>query len=296
MIEVKGLTIQYLGGRGVFDLDFSVKQGEVMGYLGPNGAGKTTTIRALMGFMKPDKGSSSIDGLDCFGKSAQIKKRMGYIPGETAFPDGMSGEEYLKLISDMRGTRDLSLQKLLLKQFELSPKGSIRKFSKGMKQKLAIITAFMHNPDVLVLDEPSSGLDPLMQSRFVDLILSEKSRGKTILLSSHMFEEVEKTCDNVLIIKEGRIIRHSNTTSLKASQRKAFALRIIDPDVVLNSLIDTGFDAQKTSMDTIDVFVAGDAVDKFVKTLSEFTVLSIESKPQTLEDIFMDYYRKETIR
>lgn len=167
-------------------------------------------------------------GLDCTNNAPEIQKTLGYIPGEIAFLDGMNGDEFLKFMHDMRGTKDISRQKQLIEIFEFDPKGKIKKFLKGMKQKLGIVAAFMHNADVLILDEPTSGLDPLMQNRFVELVLSEKAKGKTILMSSHIFEEVEKTCDNVLIIKDGRIVKQSDAQTLKNSQRKGFLVKPTD--------------------------------------------------------------------
>lgn len=293
MIEVKNLTLKYPSGKGVFGLDFTVKDGEVMGYLGPNGAGKTTTIRALLGFMQPNSGSCSIGGLDCTKRAPEIQKMLGYIPGEIAFLDNMNGDEFLKFMHEMRGTKDKTRQKQLIEMFELDPKGRIKKFSKGMKQKLGIITAFMHNPDVLILDEPTSGLDPLMQNRFVELILSEKSKGKTILMSSHMFEEVEKTCDNVLIIKDGKIIKQSDVQSLKNSQRKGFIIKPIDVASASQLLKNEGFGEFTITGDTIEIFITGEKVDRFIKTVANFTILNFDVKTQTLEDIFMQFYGKE---
>ena len=293
MIHVKELTLKYPSGKGVFELDFSVKMGEVMGYLGPNGAGKTTTIRALLGFMQPNSGTCSIRGLDCTNSAPEIQKTLGYIPGEISFLDGMNGDEFLKFMHEMRGTKDISRQKQLMEMFELDPKGKIKKFSKGMKQKLGIVTAFMHNPDVLILDEPTSGLDPLMQNRFIDLILSEKAKGKTILMSSHIFEEVEKTCDNVLIIKDGRIVKQSDVQTLKNSQRKGFVIKPADVASASQLLKAAGFEVCTTADDTVEVFVTTEKVDGFIKTLAQFTVLNFDAKTQSLEDIFMHFYGRE---
>jgi len=293
MIDVKQLTLKYPSGKGVFDLDFSVKKGEVMGYLGPNGAGKTTTIRALMGFMQPNSGVCTIGGLDCIKNATEIQKILGYIPGEIAFLNDMNGDEFLKFMNEMRGTKDTSRQKELMEMFEIEPKGKIKKYSKGMKQKIGIITAFMHNPDVIILDEPTSGLDPLMQNRFVELILNEKAKGKTILMSSHMFEEVEKTCDNVLIIKDGRIVKQSDVQTLKNAQRKGFIIKPADVSTTLNLLKNRGFEVSVTADNALEVFVTGENVDSFIKTLAQSTVLSFDVKSQSLEDIFMQFYSKE---
>ena len=295
MIDVKNLTLTYPSGKGVFDLDFSVVKGEVMGYLGPNGAGKTTTIRALMGFMKPDSGSCSISGNDCFREAPNIQKRLGYIPGEITFLDGMAGDEYLRFIRSMRGQKNgntSAMEKMLLDRFELDPRGKIKKFSKGMKQKLGIVSAFMHDPDVLILDEPTSGLDPLMQSRFVELILEEKRRGKTILMSSHSFEEVERTCDTILIIKEGRIIHKSDAKSLKSSQRRIYLLRAADPDAATDTLSAAGFDVARTPAGLLETIVAGDQIDLLIKTCAGLKIEDLDVKTQTLEDVFMHFYGK----
>jgi ABC-2 type transport system ATP-binding protein len=293
MIHVKGLTLKYSSGKGVFDLNFSVNQGEVMGYLGPNGAGKTTTIRALLGFMQPNIGTCSIGGLDCTSSAPEIQKTLGYIPGEITFLDGMNGDEFLKFMHEMRGTKDLSRQNQLIEMFELDPKGKIKKFSKGMKQKLGIVTAFMHNPDVLILDEPTSGLDPLMQNRFVELITEEKKKGKTILMSSHSFEEVERTCDNVLIIKDGIIVEQSDVQRLKNSQRRAFIIKPQDITLATLALKSAGFEVSDTAYNTIEVFITGDNVDRFIKTAAQFTILDFDVKNQSLEDIFMHFYGRE---
>ena len=195
IIEIDHITKDYGNGRGVFDISFQVKKGEVLGFLGPNGAGKTTTIRQLMGFLRPDSGSVQILGMDCFHDAHKIAGSLGYLPGEIAFIDAMTGIKFIRFIANMKGMKDLGRAPELMERFELNPSAKIKKMSKGTKQKIGIICAFMQDPDILLLDEPTSGLDPLMQNEFIDLILEEKERGKTILLSSHIFEEVERTCD-----------------------------------------------------------------------------------------------------
>lgn len=293
MIDVRGMTLTYPSGKGVFDLDFKVEQGEVMGYLGPNGSGKTTTIRALLGFMAPNDGTCAIGGMDCVRKAPQIQKKLGYIPGEISFFDGMTGVEFLTFMQNMRGTKDMSRQKELIDMFEFSPKGKIKKFSKGTKQKLGIVAAFMHDPEVAILDEPTSGLDPLMQLRFVDLILEEKKRGKTILMSSHMFEEVEKTCNNVLIIKDGRIINRSDAKVLKSSHRKGFLLKTDDCENAAAKFRAMGFTVDVQPGGILEVAVAGGETDRFLKTAAQVSISDLDVKAQTLEDIFMQFYGKE---
>lgn len=289
MIAAKDLTLTYHGGKGIFDIDFTVPQGTVTGYLGPNGAGKTTTIRVLMGFMKANKGRCTIDGLDCFDDADQIKKTLGYIPGEIAYPSGMTCKEYLNYQCDLRGMKDTSRMKMLMERFELDARGKIKRFSKGMKQKLGIIAAFMHDPDVLILDEPTSGLDPLMQNEFISLILEEKKRGKTILMSSHMFEEIERTCDNVLIIKDGRLVAQTDSASLKSSRRKGYIVQTPDID----RLRSFGFEMGKTTDAGCEVYITGDETDAFIKKLARIKVTRLDIKTQSLEDIFLNYYGME---
>ncbi|WP_235601380.1 ABC transporter ATP-binding protein [Tissierella sp. P1] len=202
VITVSNLTKDYGKNRGIFDLSFEIHKGEVFGYLGPNGAGKTTTIRHLLGFLNADKGECHIGQLNCRTDAEQIQRDLGYLPGEIAFFDDMSGIGYLKFIANMRGMKNFEKMNELISYFELDPSGRIKKMSKGMKQKIGIVSAFMHDPSTLILDEPTSGLDPLMQNKFIELILNEKSKGKTILMSSHSFEEVERTCDRIGIIKK----------------------------------------------------------------------------------------------
>ena len=226
VIKIENLARDYGGGKGIFDISFHVNQGEAFGFLGPNGAGKTTTIRHLMGFLKPQSGKCSINGLDCWRERDKVQARLGYIPGEISFFDDLSGTEFLKFIAEYRKIGTQSRMGELLERFELDPKSKIKKMSKGMKQKLGIVAAFMHDPDSLILDEPTSGLDPLMQSRFVNLVAEEKERGKTVLMSSHMFEEVERTCDRIGIIRKGRMISVDSAAALHERHTRSYTVTL----------------------------------------------------------------------
>ena len=226
VIQLDRLTRDYGGGKGIFDLSFEVDRGEVFGFLGPNGAGKTTTIRHLMGFLKAVSGTCAIDGMDPWAQRDRIQARLGYIPGEISFFSDMTGAEFLRFAASYRGLASTERQRALLERFELDPRGKIKKMSKGMKQKLGIVTAFMHDPDILILDEPTSGLDPLMQSRFIDLIAEEKRRGKTILMSSHIFEEVERTCDRVGIIRQGRLVAVDAVEALRQRHVRPYTVTL----------------------------------------------------------------------
>jgi ABC-2 type transport system ATP-binding protein len=291
MIDVKGLSKDYGNGKGVFELTFAVKEGEVFGYLGPNGAGKTTTIRQLLGFIRPDAGACSVAGLDCWTRAAEIQKRLGYIPGETAFITGMKGGAFLRLLSDMRRTKDAVRQKKLEELFELDTSMPIRRMSKGMKQKLAIVAAFMHDPDICILDEPTDGLDPLMQRRFVEPILEEKGRGKTILLSSHQFEEIERTCDRVGIIRKGKLVSVQDIAALKALRQRRYVVSL-ESESDADALRGAGLALGKLGAGRFEVTVSGRA-DELIKKLARVTVDGLETDAITLEEIFMQFYGQE---
>ncbi len=289
MIQVENLTHVYKSGKGVFDIDFSVKEGSITGYLGPNGAGKTTTIRALMGFIKAQKGKAFINNLDCFKDSEKIMKDLGYIAGEVSFIQKISCTDYLKYVENLRGIKGNSRKEELIERFNLDTKGQIKTFSKGMKQKLSIVTAFMHDPKVLILDEPTSGLDPLVQNEFVSLLIEEKKRGKTILMSSHIFEEVEKCCDQVLIIKEGRLAASSEISTLKDSMKKSYTVKTSE----ITKLKDLPYEVKVLSQDECQVFVKDSDIDAFIKNLAKIQVLDIRTTDTNLEDIFLNFYKED---
>lgn len=268
-IDIINLTQDYGDGKGVFDLSFSV-EGGAFGFLGPNGSGKTTTIRHLMGFIKPQSGNCLINGLDCWQERDQIQRNLGYIPGEMTFFDEMTGIEFIKFTAKYRGNIGDGRSKELLERFELDPTGKIKKMSKGMKQKIGIIVAFMHDPEILILDEPTSGLDPLMQSRFIELITEEKKRGKTILMSSHMFEEVDRTCDRIGIIRAGKLMVLDSSEALREKHVRTYKVTLAD---------------ERQAADFAEDFKG--IVDK---TQPRNVQLSTR---QTLEQIFMDYYGGE---
>lgn len=263
-IQIENLVRDYGGGKGVFDVSFHVDQGEAFGFLGPNGAGKTTTIRHLMGFLKPRAGKCTIDGMDCWSERDKVQARLGYIPGEISFFDDMSGTEFLRFIADYRRIGTHSRTQELLELFELDPKSKIKKMSKGTKQKLGIVAAFMHDPDIILLDEPTSGLDPLMQNRFVNFVAKEKEQGKTILMSSHIFEEVERTCDRIGIIRKGRMIAVDSAAALRERHTRSYTV-------------------------TLENEAAAEAFATDFGGTRSGTKVTVTTK-QSLEEIFMDYY------
>ncbi len=287
-ITIQNLTRDYGHHRGVFDVSFTVDQGEAFGFLGPNGAGKTTTIRHLMGFLKPKKGVCQINGMNCWDNRAEIQQSLGYIPGEIAFFDDMTGPEYLRFMACYRGMKGEGRKQELIERFDLNTAGRIKKMSKGMKQKLGIVAALMHDPAILILDEPTSGLDPLMQSRFIELVMSEKQRGKTILMSSHMFEEVERTCHRVGIIRQGDLVTVDAVDALKAKQQKKFIITFENS----KAAEDFGKEALETEMLThhrVQVTV-GDNISELIAVLGRYPVQNLAAPNQSLEEIFMQYY------
>ncbi len=292
MIRVQNLTKLYPGGKGIREISFEVREGEIFGYLGPNAAGKTTTIRNLMGFLKPDQGSCRIGGLHCWKESAEIQKTLGYIPGEIAFLDGMKGTEFLSLLARMREYRDLSHMHSLLERFRLDPSPLIRHMSRGMKQKLAIVAAFLHDPAVLLLDEPTAGLDPLMQRLFAEFLLEEKKRGKTILMSSHNFPEIDRTCDRAGIVKEGRLLDVQDVHALRERQRRIFTVTLASPEEI-PLLEREGVELNLVPGNRVSFIVEGEA-DRFIKTLAKVKVQNLEVEFPGLEEVFLHYFTEES--
>lgn len=286
MIEIINLTQTYRSGKGVFNLNFTINKGEVFGYLGPNGAGKTTTIRNILGFTNASEGRVLINGLDARKDTEEINKFIGFLPGEISFYNNLRGREFLDLLAKLRNLSDFTFRDHLIQKFKLDTDVFIKKMSKGMKQKLAIIAAFMHDPDILILDEPTSGLDPLMQNIFLDLVKEEKQRGKTILLSSHIFEEVEKICDRAGIIKDGYLIALEDIISLKQKTEDVFEVHLVEKD---DSILQSKINVIHIKDNIYHVSVKNN-YDLFFKEMAKFKVTKISSIKQSIEDIFMKYY------
>lgn len=295
MIDINHITKDFGQSRGVFDISFQVNKGEVLGFLGPNGAGKTTTIRQLMGFMRPDKGTLTIQGRDCFKEADKIQASVGYLPGEIAFMDAMSGMEFIRFVARMKQMKGLGRAAELMEMFELNPAGKIKKMSKGMKQKIGIVCACMQDPEILILDEPTSGLDPLMQNKFIELILEEKRRGKTILMSSHMFEEVEKTCDRAAIIRKGRLVAVEEIEKLKEGRKKIVEVTFKEPSMADAFAQEVKGASVKSDGRTVLAKV-GKEMDAFIKNAGKYTVTDFEVKTQSLEEFFLHFYGEEAAR
>ena len=300
IIEVNDLTKDYGSGRGVFDVSIHVDKGEVFGFLGPNGAGKSTTIRHLLGFSKPDKGSTKIFGKETFDKYYEILDKVGYIPGEIALPAGLTGWQFIRMMQDLQKIHNEERLKEMLELFELDDTTlnmETKHMSLGVKRKLAVVTAFMSDPEVLILDEPTSGLDPVMQENFIEFIHKEKARGKTILLSSHIFSEIDSTCDRIAIIKDGKIVSEFIANDLKHASRKFYSIdfknenaknEFLNKSKELSSLVlikDEGLNAY--------ISIEDSDLNSLISMLSKLEVDSFSNRKETLEDYFMKFYKED---
>jgi len=300
VIEVNHFTKDYGFGRGVFDASFKVEKGEVFGFLGPNGAGKSTTIRHLMGFSKPQSGETKILGMDTFENYYKFLNKVGYIPGEIALPAGLTGWEFLRMMQSMQGIKNEEQLNKMLNLFELEDnvlKGETKRMSLGVKRKLAIVASFMSDPEVLILDEPTSGLDPVMQNVFGVFVKEEKKRGKTILLSSHIFSEVDDTCDRIAIIKDGKIVSQFVANDLKHASVKFYRVSFAslqDYNAFVNSnkqhvnLIEKNEQEKQVYISVDDKFI-----NEAIAELSKYDIKFFENEKETLEDYFMKFYKED---
>ncbi|WP_314590932.1 ATP-binding cassette domain-containing protein [Paenibacillus terrigena] len=300
IIEIEHLTKDYGHNRGIFDVTFSVEKGEVYGFLGPNGAGKTSTIRHIMGFSRPQKGRTLVHGLNSWERASDIQRDLGYLPGEIALPESLTGTEFIKMMADLRGISDMTHTQALMKKFELDASGSLKRMSLGMKRKLAIVTAFMHDPAVLVLDEPTSGLDPIMQTLFIEFIKEEKKKGKTILISSHIFSEIDATCDKISIIKDGRLISSFVANDLRHNEIKTFKIEFkteesfsrFGVEVKTKQHIEVLSLTPHKLQTTIQINDAD--INHFISFIADYDVKFFSEIKFTLEDYFMKFYDRNS--
>lgn len=297
IISVQNLTKDYGLGRGVFNVNLAVQKGEVYGFLGPNGAGKSTTIRHLMGFSKPDSGRAEILGKDTFKNYYKLFENVGYLPGEIALPEGLTGYQFLKMMKDLRHIKNEKMMKSLIEKFELDPSGETKSMGTGQRRKLAIVAAFMHDPDILILDEPTSGLDPIMQEVFINFILSEKEKGKTILLSSHIFSEVDATCDKIAIIKDGKIVDKFVTNDLKHNKTKVFELHFKNENEVnefCNECANTPFiEVLNVDSKMCHIRANDDNINEVLLILSKYNIEKFIENKVSLQEYFMKFYKED---
>jgi ABC-2 type transport system ATP-binding protein len=297
IIEAEQLTKRYGSKRGITDVSFQVEEGEVFGFLGPNGAGKTTTIRLLMALLHPDSGSARIAGFDCWKQSVEIKRLIGYMPGEPALDPNLTGGQILEYFAHLRGGVDHVYLKQLIERFELDTSRKFRQYSTGNKRKVVLIQAFMHRPRVLILDEPTSGLDPLNQQEFDRMVIEARNQGRTIFLSSHVLSEVEKTCTTVGIIRDGRLVRIGDVAEVKAIKR--YEMTITFANAVPGETFKTleGVIEVKPLNDGRSVHLAMQGpADAVIKAAARYPVVSVTTYEPSLEDIFLRYYEGDGAR
>lgn len=284
VIEIEKLTKDYGYGRGVFDLDLKVEKGEMVGYVGTNGSGKTTTIRHIMGFLKPTSGTVKVNGLSSWEHSSEIAKSIGYVPGEIAFPDLKTGIDFLKCQADFLGLKDMSYANELIERLQLDPRANLKRMSKGMKQKTALVAALMNDAPIIILDEPTTGLDPLMRATFLDIVKEEHGKGKTIFMSSHSFDELEKTCDKVALISDGRIIDYLDMNGIRNREEKDFKIEF-HSRADYEGFLKEGFEVtrKQPQYDQVTIKIdSGDTV-KLLRVLKDYDVKFISELPYTLE-------------
>ncbi len=290
MIHLDHVTKEFAPKRGLFDVSFTVEPGIVFGFIGPNGAGKSTAIRQLMGLIQADTGRATIGGFDCWHQSEKVKRLVGYLPGEINLPGDFTGEQVLQLMQKLHHSSPQRQQELL-NRFPFETKTKIRKMSKGMKQKLALVGCFMKDAPVYLLDEPTSGLDPLMQEHFLDLIDIERQRGKAILMSSHHFPEMEKSCDRAALIKEGRIIVEADIHELVRSSRKQYTIEFGLEAEAEQFALQIGSQRFQKQVS----FVTGHelTLNQIIHLLTAYDVRTIQSSADDLEHVFLHYYGEE---
>lgn len=290
-IEINNLTKTYGNSRGITDISFNIEEGEIFGFIGPNGAGKSTTIRTLLSLIYPTSGSAKIFGKDCVQFAPEIKKEIGYLPSEVFYYDNMKVMDLLKYSASFYKKDCTKRIKELAEVMDLDLTKKIDDLSLGNKKKVGIVQGLLHEPKLIILDEPTSGLDPLMQQRFFDLLEEENKKGATILFSSHILSEVQRLCDRVAIIKEGKIVTVEKISTLQENNYKRFKIEIqngVDP----NFFNMPGVNNIEIKGKTISFIFKGN-INKVLKKIAENEIENLWIEEPDLEEIFLHYYEKE---
>jgi ABC-2 type transport system ATP-binding protein len=293
IIQTNQLTKSYGRSRGIIDVTFDIQQGEVFGFLGPNGAGKTTTMRTLMGLLHENRGSATIGGLDCWAQSTEVKKLVGYLPGEFAFDPGLRGAQMIEFLGHLRCGVVQACLRRLVDRVVLYASKRFREYSHGNKQKVGLVQAFMHQPRLLILDEPTSGLDPLNQQEFYKMVAEVRAEGRTVFLSSHILPEVEHTCDRVAIIREGRLIKVDHVSSLKEIHQ-------YDVEITFAGLAEASWFkvagvanvAEASDEHTLQLSVQGD-LREIIHIASQHNATTMTTHEPTLEEVFLRFYASD---
>ena len=297
IIEIKNAVKDYGQQRGIFGVSFDVYKGECFGFLGPNGAGKSTTIRLLMGFSKPDSGELLINGQEVMKNRDKIMENVSYLPGEIALPNLLTGKDFLNIQKNLKNVINDKFLNYLIDLFELDTSLICKEMSLGMKRKLAIVSCFMSDPDIIIMDEPSSGLDPEMQDVFVKLIKEEKKRGKTILMSSHIFSEIDSSADRIGVIKDGKIVSIFKASDLKHNQLKTYYVNFYDYNEYQDfknfkdgAIKIINFEDKNKQ---IVLHIYDKDINKLTKILENYKISDFIESKETLEEYFMKFYKDD---
>ncbi|MBM6615521.1 ABC transporter ATP-binding protein [Desemzia sp. RIT804] len=288
IVEVKGLSKKFGKFTALNQIDLVMNEGEIYGFIGPNGAGKSTTIRVLLGLLKPTEGQVSIFGKDAWRDSVEIHKRIAYVPGDANLWPNLTGGQVIDLFLKMHGNVDTSKRDDLIQRFDLDPSKKCRAYSKGNRQKIALISAFASEADLYILDEPTAGLDPLMERTFQECVLEVKKQGKSVLLSSHILSEVEKLCDRVAIIREGEIIEKGTLEELRHLTRTKITVETKKELTGLKGMKGV-HDVYQQEMGW-EFQIDTEYMAEIIEYISQFGVIKLESNAPTLEDLFMRHY------
>ncbi len=294
IIETEGLTKYYGSHRGILDVDLAVRPGEIFGFLGPNGAGKTTTIRILLDLIRPSSGHAKVFGVETSVDPAAIHRRVGYLPGEFALYDRLSGGQTIEYFANLRGGVDRAYQDELIARFDLDPSRRYREYSRGNKQKVGLVIALQHRPELLVLDEPTAGLDPLVQQTFFALLRETVAEGRTAFLSSHILSEVEKTCDRVAMIREGRIATVGTVDALRDLAHHQVELRFVGPAPASAFEALPGISDLVVDGTVLRMRVTG-SMAPVVQAAARYDLLDFVSREPTLEETFLAEYGREAV-
>ncbi len=295
VVTVQGLTRSFGSRRGVSDVGFDVHQGEVFGFLGPNGAGKSTTIRLMLGLYRPTSGSIRMFGRDPAGSrddGVEIRRRVGYLPGELALHQRLTGRQHLDFAARVRGLADLRLRDELVERFQAELDRPVRTLSKGNRQKIGLVLAFMHRPELLVLDEPTSGLDPLLQDQFARLVRETVDDGRSVFLSSHELDEVQRVVDRLSIIRDGRIVVTDTVEGLRQAAPRTVEFRFAGPADPARFAVLDGVHVIDGDATRVVLSVTG-PVAPLLRVAAELDALDMTARRADLDELFLTYYRSD---
>ena len=294
VIETEKLTKSYGSHRGIVEVDLSVEQGEVFGFLGPNGAGKTTTIRTLLDLIRPTSGRALVFGIKSSADPVAIHRRIGYLPGEFALYDRLTGAQTLQYFANLRGGVDRAYQASLIERFDLDPSRRFKEYSKGNKQKVGLVIALQHRPELLLLDEPTAGLDPLIQQSFFQALRELIAEGRTAFLSSHILSEVEKSCDRVAIIREGRLVKVDTVDALRDLAHHQVELRFTGPVPAAEFEALPGVSEVRVDDHVLRMRVSG-PITPVVQAAARYELLDFVSREPSLEETFLAQYGQQAV-